>query len=409
MQGGIMRRSSPKRLLAAISAAVMLSLPVNSPCRAADDERLGVSDSEVNIGSCAAQSGTLAERGNQLKIGIADYLSSINEKGINGRKIKVNFCDDRYDPEAAIACFGSCLKDKVFAGGYMVGSAPISKYVRMGEASKMPMFGYMTGTPVVYDFHPTQFVVRAGYPDEVEKQVDELWNTHGIRKIAVIYQNDAFGAAIRENVLKQLKKYNAAPVVEASYSRSTSEVEDAVKRVTAAKPEAVILGATSAAMTAIATKRDELKWPFLCMAFSVDTDYLEPMGKAADGIVLTQVIPLTDSKLPTADLYNKFRRKYTPSAQPNLTAFEAFINTMVLAEALKRAGKDLTRDKFIKAMESLNNFDLGLGPERKLYYSATNHNGWTAKSVYFTVMKDGKMVPLVESDMKDLVQRAKQH
>jgi len=384
-------------------------LPLASPCLSADEQRTGVTDTEVMIGSCAPTTGTLAERGNQLKIGATTYFSYINEKGINGRKVKINFCDDHYDPEAAISCFSSCLKDKVFAGGFFVGSAPISKYVRMGEASRMPLFGFCTGTPLVYELHPTEFVVRAGYQDEVEKQIDELWNTHGIRKIAVIYQNDAFGAAIRENVLKNLKLFKAVPVVEASYSRSTSEIEDAVKRVTAANPEAVILGATSAALTAIVKKRDEEKWKSVCMAFSVDTDFLEPMGKAADGIVLTQVVPLTDSKLPTADLYNKLRKKYTPTAQPNLTAFEAFINAMVLCEALKRAGRDLTRDNFIKAMESLNNFDTGLGPERKLFYSSANHTGWAAKSVYFTVMKDGKMVPLNEKDMKQLVAQAKQH
>jgi branched-chain amino acid transport system substrate-binding protein len=279
--------------------------------------------------------------------------------------------------------------------------------VRMADVVKLPMIGFCTGTPVVYDFHPTEFVVRPSYNDEVEKQIDELWTKHGVRKIAVIYQNDAFGAAIREAVVKDLKKYHSAPVVEASYSRKTAEVDDAVNRVHEAAPEAVIIGATSAALKEIIKKRDEQKWKTLCSTFSVGTEYLEELGKASDGIILTQVVPMMDAKLPTVELYNKLRKKYTPQAHANMTAFEAFINAMVVSEGLKRAGKDLTRDKFIKALESMKDFDLGLGREFKLTFSATNHNGLSSKSVYYTWIKDGKLTPLSEKELTALVKSAK--
>ena len=397
--------------LALITSSLMLLLStICSPLKApAQDqgERTGVTDTEISLGSCCSLTGALAERGHALTLGSNAYFSYINEKGIFGRKIKMNFCDDKYDGEQAITCFNSCLKDKVFAGAFFVGSAPIAKYVRMGEVSKLPMMGFCTGTPVAYDFHPTEFVVRPGYAQEVEKQVDMLWDM-GIHRVAIIYQNDAFGAAIRRSAIQSLSQHSLTPVLEASYSRNSSEIDDAFKRVNEAKPEAVILGATSGALTAIIKKRDEAKWKQLVLAFSVASDYVGEMGKAADGVIVTQVMPLPDSQLPTAELYNKCRKKYNPpGTPPNQTAFEAFVNAIVIVEALKRCGHDLTRDKFIKAMESLNNFDLGLGPNFKVSYSSASHNGLTSKAVYFTMVQDGKLVPLSAKEIKAVTKAAK--
>ena len=118
------------------------------------------------------------------------------------------------------------------------------------------MMGFCTCTPAAYEFHPTEFVVRPGYAQEVEKQVDMLWDM-GIHRVAISDQNDAFGAAIRRGAIQCLSQHNLTPVLEASYSRNSSEIDDAFKRVREAKPEAVILGATSGALTAIIKKRDE--------------------------------------------------------------------------------------------------------------------------------------------------------
>ena len=96
--------------------------------------RTGVTDTEISLGSCCSLTGALAERGHALTLGSNAYFSVYKRKrGLSGRKIKMNFCDDKYDGEQAITCFNTCLKDKVFAGAFFVGSAPIAKYVRMGE------------------------------------------------------------------------------------------------------------------------------------------------------------------------------------------------------------------------------------------------------------------------------------
>jgi branched-chain amino acid transport system substrate-binding protein len=404
-------RKTLKSAFALLCSAVMLLATVyRAPTASAQDsgERTGITDNEILLGSCCSLTGALAERGHSLMLGSNAYFSYVNEKGINGRKLKMKFCDDKYDGEQAITSFNTCLKDKAFAGAFFVGSAPIAKYVRMGEASKMPMMGFCSGTPILYDFHPTEFVVRPGYVQEVEKQVDMLWEM-GIHKIAIIYQNDAFGAAIRLSTIKCLAKCQAAPVLEASYSRNSVEIDDAFRRVSEAKPEAVILGATAGALTAIIKKRNEAKWKPLMLAVSVASDYVGEMGQPANGVIVTQVMPLLDAKLPAVDLYNKYHKKYNPPGTPTShTAFEAFINGIVIAEAFKRCGRDVTRDKFIKAMESIRDFDLGLGSNFKVSYSSRNHIGFTSKAIYFTIIQDGKLVPLSTEDIRAITKTNKQ-
>jgi ABC-type branched-subunit amino acid transport system substrate-binding protein len=368
-------------------------------------EKMGVTDNEVLIGSCCSLSGNLAERGHQLAIGAQSYLQSINEQGgVNGRKIKLSQCDDKYDPEAAIGCFNTCLKDKIFAGAFFVGSPPISKYVRMGDANHIPLLGFCTGTPVIYEQHGSDchhFILRRGYADEVDKQIKELYKNRGIRKFAIVYQSDAFGAAVRESALKALKGYGVQPVVEASYSRRTQDIEDAYKLLRQNHPEVVILGATSDAFKGLVKRKNDDKWNAVFVGLSVDDDYVGELGAAADGMILTQVVPLMDDhSLPAVKLFEKLHAKYEPGAQVAATAFEAFLNAEVLAEALKRSGHDLTRSGFVKALESMHGFDIGAGSEFKVSFSPSDHVGWPTGSVFLTIVKDGKPVVIHEADWK---------
>jgi branched-chain amino acid transport system substrate-binding protein len=69
-------------------------------------------------------------------------------------------------------------------------------------------------------------------------------------------------------------------------------------------------------------------------------------------------------------------------------SLEGFVDAMVMVEGLKRAGKDVTREKFIAAIESIHDINIGLGPRLKQGYSATDHKGFD--SVYPTVVKNGQ-------------------
>jgi branched-chain amino acid transport system substrate-binding protein len=88
--------------------------------------------------------------------------------------------------------------------------------------------------------------------------------------------------------------------------------------------------------------------------------------------------------------YHEALKKYFPEAQPNFVSLEGFVDAMVVVEGLKRAGRTLTREKLIEAIESIKDLDIGLGPQLKLTYGPQDHKGFD--TVYYTVVHDDQAV-----------------
>ena len=93
--------------------------------------------------------------------------------------------------------------------------------------------------------------------------------------------------------------------------------------------------------------------------------------------------------------------KYKPDSKPNFVSLEGFVDAMVLVEGLKRAGKELTREELIKGIESIHEWDAGLGPDLKVDYSAKDHKGF--EHVIPTVVRGGRAVPF--TDWKIVMQK----
>jgi hypothetical protein len=86
--------------------------------------------------------------------------------------------------------------------------------------------------------------------------------------------------------------------------------------------------------------------------------------------------------------------KYFPGAQPGSVSLEGFVDAMVMVEGLKHAGRDLTREGLIRAIETIHRLDLGLGPQLKLDYSSHDHAG--LETVIPTVIRGGRAVPFTD-------------
>ncbi len=161
-----------------------------------------------------------------------------------------------------------------------------------------------------------------------------------------------------------------------------------------ANPEAVVIVGPANTVAPILKQAHAKGWKplFLTVSF-VGTDELSSeAGQDAEGVVITQVVPpyyMTEQK--SVALYRRALGKYFPSEQPNFVSLEGFVDAMVLVEGLKRAGKDLTREGLIRAIESIHDHDLGFGPQLKLNYSAKEHKGFD--HVIPTVVRGGRAVP----------------
>ena len=359
----------------------------------------GVSAREIVIGSCSALEGPSRFLGTQTVTGAKAYLNYINEQGgVNGRKVRLITHDDSYDPTKIEACFQELMSHNVFALGFFVGTPTAVKYVPLAESNKIPLLGLFTGAQTLYTPLRHWVVnVRASYADETREQVDGLWDKLHFRRIGVIYPDDAFGSTVLEGVKTALTAHGAQPSAVASYVRQTTAMGGAIDTVRAASPEAVVLVGPSNTVAPILKQAHAKGWHplFLTVSFVGTEDLIERAGDDSDGMVITQVVPpyyLTDLK--TVALYRRSLVKYFPSEKPNFVSLEGFVDAMVLVEGLNRAGRDLTREGLIHAIESIHHHDLGLGPELKLNYSSTAHKGFS--QVIPTVVRGGRAVPFTD-------------
>ena len=379
-------------------AALFLLLTFGVVISAALAQTPGVTENSILIGSCSALDGPARVLGRQTVLGASAYLHMVNDEGgLYGRKIQLQAFDDSYDPDRAPACFKRMLKEGVFALGFFVGTPTAKVYIPLAQEEKIPVVGLFTGAQMLYEPLKHEVInVRASYYDETREQVDKLWEQN-IRKIGVIYQDDPFGKAVLDGVKLALQKHNATPVGMGHFTRGSVEIEEGLKETMAARPQAIIVAGPYAPAAAIVKQAHAAGWrpQFLTVSFVGTEEFIKEAGADAEGTIITQVMPPYDrTDYPTVAQYRKCLTKYSPGEPPSFVSFEGFVDAMVMVEGLKRAGKELTREKFIAAIESIHDLNVGLGPRLVLNYSSTDHKGFD--SVYPTVVKGGQAVLLMD-------------
>ena len=373
---------------------------VLSTCVQADT---GVKEKEILIGSCSALTGPARELGTRQLEGAQAYIKYTNEHGgVNGRKIRLLAFDDGYEPGKAASCFNRLLKEGVFAAAFFVGTPTGAKYASLAEKNALPIVGLFTGAQSLREpVNRYIFNVRASYYDETREQVDHLWKDAGIRKVGVIYQDDAFGLAVLEGVKRALKSHGAEPVAAGAFARNTVAVDEGIKAVRAAGPEAVVIAGPYKPVAEIIRRGKDADWNplFTTVSFVGTESFIESSGRAGEGTVVTQVVPpVARTDFPAVALYRKLIRRYFPQSLTDFVSLEGFLDAVVLVEGLNRCGKDLTRWRLIDAMESMRGLDIGLGPQVRVNYGPKEHQAFNI--IYDTVIRDGQ--PVIFDDWAEL-------
>jgi len=269
----------------------------------------------------------------------------------------------------------------------------------------VPVVGFFTGAQLLREPFKRYIInVRASYYDETREQVDRLWNDLGYRRIAVLHQDDAFGAAVLAGVRRALKRYGAAPVAIGSFPRNTLQVGRDLAALRAAGPEAVLMAATYAPAAEVLKLAKRTGWTprFVIASFVGTESFIKAAGADGEGAVITQVVPpSTRTDFPGVTRYLEDLKKNSPGSEPGFVSLEGYADAAILVEGLRRAGRDLTREKFIDALDSMTGFDPGLGPKLKVSLGPQDHQAFD--SVYGTVVRGGRAVVL--EDWKELRRR----
>lgn len=324
------------------------------------------SDNTIVLGQSAPLTGPAAQLGIQFREGARLYFNLINAKGgINGRNIELRTLDDGYEPEKTTANTKQLLADNVFALFGYIGTPTSLAALPLATAAKTPFFAPFTGAQSLREpFNKYAFHVRASYFDETAAIVKQAAAV-GIKKFSVFYQNDAYGKAGLEGVERALKSLNLSMASTGTVERNTVDVKKAVTDILAKQPESIVqIGAYKACAAFIREARAAgFGGTFYNVSFVGTQALITELGKDARGVVISQVMPYPYA--PNTPLTSEFLEalKATSATNKDISAnyssIEGFVAAKVFAEALRRAGRNASREAFITAVESLQNYQMG--------------------------------------------------
>ena len=342
------RRDVIKRLAASTS---LLALPA-----LAESNR-------IVLGQSAAFTGPAAQLGIQMNMGARIYFNALNALGgVNGSPIELRTLDDGYEPDRCKANTEKFIKDDVYGLFGYVGTPTCLAALPLVVDAKIPFFGPFTGAEALREpFHRSVFHLRASYYDETGLIVKQLTSL-GLKKIAVFYQNDAYGKAGLEGVKRALKALDLEPVALGTVERNTVNVAQAVKDITPKMPDAVVQ--ISAYKSCAAFIREARKsgygGTFFNVSFVGTQALADELGKEGRGIMVSQVMPFPFSTTTAISReYLEAVRKQGGDAQPNYSSMEGYLAAKVLTEGFKRAGRNPTRDSLLNGLESIQATNFG--------------------------------------------------
>jgi ABC-type branched-subunit amino acid transport system substrate-binding protein len=373
-------------------------------CRSSDDSlslsgnTTGISDHEILIGSSLALGGHAGYLGTQMLHGALSYINHINEKGgVHKRKIRVIALDDGYEPARCLYNTQELiLKKKVFSLFCYVGTPTTVRIIPLINEAKIPLVGMFTGASRLrYPVNKYLINIRASYYQETKAAVDLLVKEMKFNRIAVFYQYDEYGFDGLRGAEIALKQYDLKPVAKGSYVRGTLDIESGLGKIIKSGAQAVIMIGTydSCAKFIRVAKKRKFYPVFHNVSFVGSKELARRLGKDGEGVIVTQVVPPPKQEpgrplLSGVGEYIKLLGKYYPESKPSFVGLEGYINARVLVEGLKRAGADITREKFIKAIESINDFDLGIS--NRLSFGKDDNQG--LDRVYFTKIMNKELV-----------------
>jgi branched-chain amino acid transport system substrate-binding protein len=350
----------------------------------------GVTATTIVIGQSAPLSGSNRELGEDIRDGVLAYFKKVNDRGgIYGRRMELATLDDGNDTKRSAANTQKLIEElRVFAlFGYA--SATLSRpALPLVEQFKVPFIGPFTGAAPMRVFNKYVYNIRASYADELEKIVDH-YSLFGIKRFAIVHYDDAVGKANYGIVERALKQRGLTPVAVAAFKdRRNPDIAGGVSAVLKGNPDVVILTTlykTSADFIK-AARRAGSTAQMVSNSFPGASPLAKELGSDGPGVAISQVVPpATKASVPVVAEYREAAEKLLNRKDYSFTSLEAYIGAKVIVEAVRRAGPKITRESFMRALDSMSDYDAG---GFVVGFSPKNHNG--SSFVELTIIgKDG--------------------
>jgi branched-chain amino acid transport system substrate-binding protein len=355
----------------------------------------GVTDTSITFGQVAALTGPAQDLGQGMRQGILAAFAEVNRSGgVAGRTLELKSRDDGYEPEKTVdATKASLGDDKVFALIGAVGTPTSKAGQPIATDAKVPFIGPFTGAEFLRNPYNRYVVnIRASYFEETEAWIEHLTKDLGISKIAILYQDDAFGLAGLEGVQKAMAKRNMQLVATGSFKRNTVAVKSALLDIMKAQPEAVVTVAPYKPVAEFVKLAHDIQFSpvFVAISFVGSDSLAKELGHDGAGVIVSQVVPSPwDDTLPVIAAYQHALTALDPAAKPGFVSLEGYLAGRVAVDALKRVKGEPTREALLDAINEAP-FNMG---GLTLTYGPNKNQG--SDQVFFTILQaDGTFKPV---------------
>jgi len=362
----------------------------------------------IVLGMSTALSGPAAQLGRHMRAGVTAAFDEANRAGgIRGRSLRLIALDDGYEPTRTGPNMRELIDvDQALAVVGNVGTPTAVTAIPIANARRTLLFGAFTGAGVLRKTPPDRYVInyRASYAEETAAMVDALVQAGvHVERIGFFTQRDAYGDAGFTGAIEAMKKHGLRDdvwVAHGRYERNTDAVENGLADIIGAKTpiEAVIMvGAYQPCARFIELSHEyEFDPIFLNVSFVGAEPLAVALGKAGDGVVVTQVVPHFDSDTPIAREYRQAIQLLDEQRTPTFGSFKGYIVGRILLRAIENQNRPLTRESLIDSFHLLGTFDIGLGVE--LDIGPLNHQA--SHGVWPTVIRNGKIEPFDWNELK---------
>jgi branched-chain amino acid transport system substrate-binding protein len=386
-----MARPSGLRLL--IAAALLMPAGIAS----AQTQR-GVTSTEILIGTITDLSGVTAVQGVNNSNAVRLAFEEVNEQGgINGRKIRYIVEDSQYQVPRAVQAINKLLNnDGVFMtiedGGTPMNNATFPMAIEKNTLKLLPL----SAARSMYEpFHRLKFSQYSSYVDEMRAGVKYFVEQRGKKAICAMYQDTDFGKDVLAGAQIQAEAMGLKIVATTAHKPTDTDFTAAIAKLREAKCDLVTMGTIVRDTTLIIATVKKLGWnvDLLGQVAGYDTAVAEAPGNVAEGFyaMSPSLYAYPDDPRPAIKAFaDKYKARY--GIDVNYLGEMGYTSAQIAIEALKRAGRDLTTDSMVKAMESIQDFHDLFGGTYS--FSPTNHHGATA--AFLSVVHNGRWEPVVD-------------
>ena len=333
----------------------------------------GVTASAIKIGVHTALTGVASFVGQGGKVGIDAAVAEINANGgVNGRRLEVSIIDDKGTPDGGVAAVRRLVDDQevfaVFGAGPSGSTVAVIPYFMQ---TGVPYFVSFASDPRVLEKFAPNIFSGATVPQQeaVQYYADFLSRNIKAKKVAMMVCDQGHCTSAAPKMTKLLKSAGVT-VSRSNYNSGDTDFTGQIEQIKAAKPDAIfLLGlATDEGRIIPQIRRSGLSVPLVTDVSGADLTVLRLAGAAAEGYYTFWIGGSQFYDDNTGEMA-KFLRSLDankidrPANTPNLYTLMAYADVYVLAEAIRAAGKDLTREGLLKSLNNIRDFVGGKTPE----------------------------------------------